>query len=234
MVIITNHFPTRSWNKYWRNFDSIGEAYLTLFEVASLDAWTDVMHRCMDIRGKDLEPALNANNTLVVWLFFMVFIFIGAIVMLKFFIAVVVNTYMRTFSIERFDSQQRQWIYLEKVVSQSEYSVPKRPHPGGDVADGWKCLDLVTMVRLVCYDLCIPWDRGVGSSVLAERPTMNASVEAMIHRSLESDGPESVLSQYGVERSWLQARGGRSQRSQTPCCCCCWFSVRGCACFLAA
>jgi len=107
----------RVWVPFWRRFDNIGMAYSTLFEVASLDCWSDVMYNAMDITQKGNQPQMNANNCLAVWLYFIIFILMGLTV-LNFFIAVVVNTYCNTFSIERFRPDQRQWLYLQKLVSQ--------------------------------------------------------------------------------------------------------------------
>ena len=47
---------SRVWTNWWRNFDTIGNAYMILFEVASLDAWSEVMYATMDITGKDSQP----------------------------------------------------------------------------------------------------------------------------------------------------------------------------------
>ena len=51
----------RGWASAERNFDNVGEAYFTLFEVASLDAWTDVMYRSMDVVGEDQQPRTDAS-----------------------------------------------------------------------------------------------------------------------------------------------------------------------------
>ena len=64
--------PTRIYGPYTARYHDGS----TLFEVASLDAWSDVMYYAMDIEGKGLQPSMNANNCLVVWLFFISFILI--------------------------------------------------------------------------------------------------------------------------------------------------------------
>ena len=54
------------------NFDTCGRASMTLFEVASLDAWVDVMYRAMDITGETTAPRQDANAGAA--LFFVLFI----------------------------------------------------------------------------------------------------------------------------------------------------------------
>ena len=67
----------------------LGEAYLVLFEIASLDMWSEVMYACMDISGKNLQPDVDSS-----WYFayfFLVFVIFGSIFVLQLVVSVVVN-----------------------------------------------------------------------------------------------------------------------------------------------
>lgn len=49
----------RTWERPRYSFDWIGAGMLTLFEVASLDGWLDVLHSAMDATEVDQQPRKN-------------------------------------------------------------------------------------------------------------------------------------------------------------------------------
>jgi len=61
--------------EHWRN---IGISLLTLFRVATLEDWTDVMYK-----GMELSP--------YTWIFFVSFVVLGTFVIINLFIAIVIN-----------------------------------------------------------------------------------------------------------------------------------------------
>ena len=61
--------------EHWRN---VGVSLLTLFRVATLEDWTDVMYK-----GMELSPAA--------WIFFVSFVVLGTFVIINLFIAIVIN-----------------------------------------------------------------------------------------------------------------------------------------------
>ena len=58
---------------------TLGRALLTLFQIATLEAWTDIMHKAMDL------------GTLH-WLYFVSFVLLGTFVVVNLFVAVVINS----------------------------------------------------------------------------------------------------------------------------------------------
>ncbi len=59
----------------WRN---LGVAVLTLFNIITLEGWTDVMHTAME-----MEP--------LAWLYFVSFVIVGTFVVINLFIAIIIN-----------------------------------------------------------------------------------------------------------------------------------------------
>lgn len=68
------------------NFDNVGDGFLTLFEVATLEGWVQVMHDTMDITDIGQQPV--ADNTPAHALFFVVFISFGSFFVMNLLIAV--------------------------------------------------------------------------------------------------------------------------------------------------
>jgi hypothetical protein len=45
-----------SWQRWDSNFDSIDQAMMTLFIIASLEGWPDIMHQALDVSKYDMGP----------------------------------------------------------------------------------------------------------------------------------------------------------------------------------
>ena len=57
-------------------YDNVAEAMLALFQLSTLEGWTDQMYACVDCNGIDMQPIINNN---VMWIYFyIVFIMVGA------------------------------------------------------------------------------------------------------------------------------------------------------------
>jgi len=74
------------WMTWDYNFDDVKQAMVTLFVVASLEAWPDIMLQTLDITGEELGP--TKENSTEYMLFFVLFILIGSFFFLNFFIGV--------------------------------------------------------------------------------------------------------------------------------------------------
>ena len=79
------------WLRFKSNFDDIGQAMMTLFIVASLEGWPDIMYQSLDVTKRDNGPKLLASPAQS--LFFIVFILIGSFFFLNFFIGVLFLKY---------------------------------------------------------------------------------------------------------------------------------------------
>lgn len=66
------------------SFDSFRASLLILFEIVSLEGWTDVMFAAASITGKDLQPQTNASQANAI--FFLIYNLLGGVVILTLFI----------------------------------------------------------------------------------------------------------------------------------------------------
>ena len=84
----------RVWANKPLNFDNVLNAQLTLFEVASLEIWLDVMYAAMDVPEKLGEQPQRDQS----WYFaayFVVFIIVGSFLMMNLFVGAVVDNFSR-------------------------------------------------------------------------------------------------------------------------------------------
>jgi hypothetical protein len=66
------------------SFDSFKASLLILFEIVSLEGWTDVMFTATTITGKNLQPQTNASPANAI--FFLIYNLLGAVVILTLFV----------------------------------------------------------------------------------------------------------------------------------------------------
>ena len=102
----TGHFVTSMTDqgvalferRHWRpgrygNFDNIGWAMLTLFEVATLELWTKIMYQSIDAVSVDEAPQRDHN--MFVGLFFVGFVVIGSFFILNLFVGFVIFNFAK-------------------------------------------------------------------------------------------------------------------------------------------
>jgi len=80
-----------SWERFSFNFDDISQAMLTLFGVASLEGWPDVMIASIDVTKVDEGPEREAS--VINGFFFIIFILIGSFFLMNFFVGVLFLKY---------------------------------------------------------------------------------------------------------------------------------------------
>ena len=80
-----------SWINPTVNFDHIGNAFVALMEVATMEGWTNILQNAVNMRGSDEQPQLDSSYYAIVY--FIVFIVIGAYFTLNLFISVIVDTF---------------------------------------------------------------------------------------------------------------------------------------------
>ena len=74
------------WRRHAPGFDSVPEALLTLFEVATLQGWPIIMHLASDAQGKGLAPRQEGPPGFQgAELYFLLFIVLGAFIFMKLF-----------------------------------------------------------------------------------------------------------------------------------------------------
>lgn len=80
-----------SWERFNYNFDDIFQAMLTLFGVASLEGWPDVLVASIDTTEIDEGPEKEA--TVFNGFFFILFILVGSFFLMNFFVGVLFLKY---------------------------------------------------------------------------------------------------------------------------------------------
>ena len=102
------------------SFDNSVVALMTLFEVASLELWHEVMYTSADVVGVGFAPERNANQGAV--FFYVIFIMFGSLFMLNLFVSVVVDNFRKMKQAEAGGSvfmteTQQQWVEMQTIIS---------------------------------------------------------------------------------------------------------------------
>lgn len=120
------------WVKSAANFDNVATAMLTLFQIATLELWVDIMFASVDAVGVGLQPIINHNPAAVI--FFLVFIAIGAFFVLNLFIGVTLDKFSELQQSQAGRSvfiteQQQQWVDVQKLLLRTQMALkPTRPY----------------------------------------------------------------------------------------------------------
>lgn len=82
------------WDKTIPNqFDNVAVALLTLFVISTTEAWTTVMYAAVDATSVDMQPKRDEHLDRV-W-FFMLFLLIGAYLVMNLFVGVVIDNFKK-------------------------------------------------------------------------------------------------------------------------------------------
>lgn len=79
------------WLNRDQNFDNVGTAAVTLFNVMTTEGWLGVMWHSVDATGIDLVPQLDRNR--FASLFYVFFMILGSLFILNMFVGVVINVF---------------------------------------------------------------------------------------------------------------------------------------------
>ncbi|CED84829.1 high-affinity cell membrane calcium channel [Phaffia rhodozyma] len=106
------------------SFDDFQKSILILFEIVSLEGWTDVMASVMNITKINQQPNINASQ----WnaLFFLFYNLFGAVIILTLFVTIIIEAYGKRSGSALLLNDQRQWINLKKTIARQ--GPAKRPH----------------------------------------------------------------------------------------------------------
>lgn len=100
------------------SFDNIFVSGLTLFEVASLEMWPDIMFRAVDGVSADEGPQYNKNQ--VVMFFFILYIFVMSFFILNLFVGVVIDKFSdvrnEMTGLAVMTAAQRRWIATQRML----------------------------------------------------------------------------------------------------------------------
>lgn len=95
---LTSQYICDCWGADWgavlpQNFDNVGSAMLTFFEISTTEGWADVMMAAIDTDGIGMQPIRDNNMG---WaLFFVIFIVIGSFGVVWLLVGVVIKNFSR-------------------------------------------------------------------------------------------------------------------------------------------
>lgn len=124
-------------------FDDFRQSVLILFEIVSLEGWTDVMASVMAIVGIDQQPQTNHSQ----WnaIFFVIFNLLGGIVILTVFLSIIILNFSARSGTALLTTEQKQWVDLANFIrQQSPSQLPK--HKPSNRIRRW-CYDRATQKR---------------------------------------------------------------------------------------
>ncbi|KAL1742981.1 Ion transport protein-domain-containing protein [Schizophyllum fasciatum] len=122
------------------SFDSFPASLLILFEIVSLEGWTDVMGVAMSITGENMQPQTNASQ--VNALFFIIYNLLGGVVILTLFVSIIIGNFSSKTGSAFLTRPQREWIDLQKLFKRQRPS--KRPKTPPTWAVRRWCFDRAT------------------------------------------------------------------------------------------
>jgi hypothetical protein len=117
------HFARFKLKETWRplpqNFDNVGNALLTVFEISSGEMWPDIMYTVIDVVGPDQPMSENFNKAVA--LYFIAVQIVCAFLLLNLFVGVVVDQYQSMKDGEDGEGplmteDQRMWIETQKLA----------------------------------------------------------------------------------------------------------------------
>jgi hypothetical protein len=82
-----------SWANKRLHFDHLPAAFMSLYTIASLDGWSEIMYDGIDSVAPDVAP--EVNNRPAVALYFVSFVLVGAYFLVNLIVSVVIDTYNR-------------------------------------------------------------------------------------------------------------------------------------------
>ncbi|CAM1295090.1 para (predicted) [Pycnogonum litorale] len=134
---VQNQIVCESYNLTWHNpkinFDTVLNAYIALFQVATFKGWLDIMNNAIDSRHKiGLQPI--KENYIYYYLYFVFFIIFGAFFTLNLFIGVIIDNFNEQKrkaggSLEMFmtDDQKKYYNAMKKMGSKKPVKAIPRP-----------------------------------------------------------------------------------------------------------
>ena len=80
-----------TWENSKINFDNVGEAYLSLFQVATFSGWIEIIADAVDVVDIDQQPHREAS--VYFYFYFVLFIIFGSFFTLNLFIGVIIENF---------------------------------------------------------------------------------------------------------------------------------------------
>eukprot|EP00755_Sulcionema_specki_P015559 Sspe_Gene.59734::Locus_32834_Transcript_1_1_Confidence_1.000_Length_6014::g.59734::m.59734/K04851/CACNA1D; voltage-dependent calcium channel L type alpha-1D len=104
------------WESYTADFDNIFHSFLSLFELASLEGWVEILHIGMDSVSHEEAPRMN--NRPMVAIYFVLFILLGGYFVVNLFVSALVDAFQeqRQAGTGPMSKEQQDWVAVQKVL----------------------------------------------------------------------------------------------------------------------
>jgi hypothetical protein len=111
-----------SWDRVInQQFDNVGTAFVSLFEISTTEGWVSVMYAAVDARGIDAEPTRDND---MVWIYFFIFyIIVANFLAVNLFVGVVIDNFnkmkrkVEDGGLSMFlTPSQREWIKTQEIA----------------------------------------------------------------------------------------------------------------------
>lgn len=124
-----------SWEIYHnRVWDNVPQAIINLFQLSTLEGWTDNMWTCVDQRGIDMQPIHDYN---VGWVYFWILaIAMGAFLGINLFVGAITKSFCRNYAEDGnmlMTDEQREWVTSTQLVLRVQL-LPQMIRPAGLVS----------------------------------------------------------------------------------------------------
>uniref|UniRef100_A0A671P6X8 Sodium channel protein n=1 Tax=Sinocyclocheilus anshuiensis TaxID=1608454 RepID=A0A671P6X8_9TELE len=136
------------WTKVKVNFDNVGAGYLSLLQVATFKGWMEIMYAAVDSRSVEEQPI--KENSLYMYLYFVIFIIFGSFFTLNLFIGVIIDNFnqqkrkIRGQDIFMTEEQKKYYNAMKKLGSKK----PQKPIPRPTVSIQWILIKMSAVFTL--------------------------------------------------------------------------------------
>ena len=146
------------------SFDYFGISLLTLFEVATLEMYLEIVYNCQDITTFNQAPSPH-NSDVNMW-FFVVHILFGSFLFMNLFVSVIIDNFQevkdRLTNSAFLTSGQKQWIKAMKQAIMTSVVVDDKPPEGWSQSQirAWE------FVQQEKFEMCIMCIIGVNTLMM--------------------------------------------------------------------
>ena len=135
-----------AWLPGYPNFDNFGKAFVALFQISTLDGWSNLMYFAMDVTALETQPHRESE----LWspiLYFFVFIIFGVLFITNIFVGVVIDEFQkikREYDGSAFlTDEQASWVNTQRLIFRLKADRVQIQEPGGDQPKRRWCFRLI-------------------------------------------------------------------------------------------
>uniref|UniRef100_A0A673KEM1 Sodium channel protein n=1 Tax=Sinocyclocheilus rhinocerous TaxID=307959 RepID=A0A673KEM1_9TELE len=159
------------WRNVKINFDNVGNGYLALLQVATFKGWMPIMHAAVDSRNVHDQPEYEVN--LYMYLYFVIFIILGAFFTLNLFIGVIIDNFNQ--QKKKIKEQKKYYNAMKKLGSKK----PQKPIPRPKNKIQGFIFDLVTNQAFDIFIMVLIWLNMV--TMMVETEDQSKEMDKVLH-----------------------------------------------------